>query len=245
MLAGIDLGGTQVRVALARSDGRLIASFKTKTPLLRTPERMVEWAAAEIERHRGREKVTSITIAAPGPIDIKRGVLVNPPNLPGWRNVPLAALLGKATGARVHLANDADMAGLGEFHHGAGRGTRNMVYITWSTGVGGGLIFDGKLHRGAHGTAGEVGHMIIDPNGPLDNCGQRGCLEAFVGGRALEREFGRPAVELFAGAARGERNARMIVEKAARYMGTALISLTNIIDPEMFVVGGGVSRSWA
>ena len=160
MLAGIDLGGTQVRVALARSDGRLIASFKTKTPLLRTPERMVEWAAEEIERHRRREKVTSITIAAPGPIDIKKGVLVNPPNLPGWRNVPLADLLRRATGARVHVANDADMAGLGEFHRGAGQGTRNMVYITWSTGVGGGLIIDGKLHRGAHGTAAEIREQL-------------------------------------------------------------------------------------
>src|SRR6266849_376896 len=245
MLAGIDLGGTQVRVALARSDGRLIASFKTKTPLLRTPERMVEWAAAEIERHRGREKVTSITIAAPGPIDVKRGVLVNPPNLPGWRNVPLASMLRHATGAQVHVANDADMAGLGEFQRGAGRGTRNMVYITWSTGVGGGLIIDGKLHRGAHGTAGEVGHIIVDPNGPLDNCGQRGCLEAFVSGRAIAQEPGRPASELFAAAKRGDREARMVVQRAARYMGMALISLTNVLDPEMFVMGGGVSRSWA
>src|SRR5438094_264023 len=184
MLAGIDLGGTQVRVALARSDGRLVASVKTRTHLLATPQDMVDWAAAEIDRHRGREKVRSITIAAPGPIDVKRGVLVNPPNLP-WQNVPLAAMMSRATGARVQLANDADMAGLGEFHHGAGRGTRNMVYITWSTGVGGGLIIDGKLHRGGHGTAGEIGHMIIDPNGPLDNCGQRGCLEAFVSGTAL------------------------------------------------------------
>src|SRR5216683_1390990 len=220
MLAGIDLGGTQVRVALARSDGKLVASVKTKTPQLKTPQGMVDWAAAEIDRLRGNQKVTSIAIGAPGPIDLKRGILVNPPNLP-WRNVPLVSMLSRATGAKVHLANDADMAGLGEFHRGAGHGTRNMIYITWSTGVGGGIIIDGRLHRGAHGTAGEVGHMIIDPNGPLDNCGQRGCLEAFVGGRALEREFGRPAVELFAGAARGERNARMIV------------------------VGGGVSRSWA
>src|SRR5260370_12975994 len=106
MLAGIDLGGTQVRVALARSDGRLIASFKTKTPLLRTPERMVEWAAAEIERHRGREKVTSITIAAPGPIDIKKGALVNPPNLPGWRDVPPAPLRGQANRPRGPAAHD-------------------------------------------------------------------------------------------------------------------------------------------
>ena len=244
MLAGIDLGGTQVRVALARSDGHLVASIKTRTATLPVPQAMVDWAAAEIDRHRGREKVRSITIAAPGPIDIKRGVLVNPPNLP-WQNVPLAAMLGRATGAKVQLANDADMAGLGEFHHGAGRGTRNMIYITWSTGVGGGLIIDGKLHRGAHGSAGEVGHMIIDPNGPLDSCGQRGCLEAFIGGKNLAKETGHPAAELFAEAARGDRRARMVVARAARYMGLALISLTNALDPEMFVIGGGVSRSWA
>ena len=244
MLAGIDLGGTQVRVALARSDGNLIASIKTKTHLLKSPQAMVDWAAREIERHRGREKVRSIAIGAPGPIDAKRGVLVNPPNLP-WRNVPLAAMLTKATGAQVHLANDADMAGLGEFTRGAGRGTRNMVYITWSTGVGGGLIVDGRLHRGAHGTAGEIGHMIIDPNGPLDNCGQRGCLEVFCGGANLARETGHTAAELFGAAAKGDKQARMIVEKAARYMGMALISLTNAFDPEMFVMGGGVSHSWA
>ena len=243
MLAGIDLGGTQVRVALARSDGRLVASIKTRTALLPTPQAMVEWAAAQIDRHRGREKVRSITIAAPGPIDIKRGMLVNPPNLP-WQNVPLVAMMGRATGARVNLANDADMAGLGEFHHGAGRGTRNMVYITWSTGVGGGLIIDGKLHRGSHGTAGEIGHMIIDPNGPLDNCGQRGCLEAFVSGTARARQTGLTAAELFAAAAGGDRQALLVVEGAARYMGIALISLTNALDPEIFVMGGGVSRSW-
>ena len=244
MLAGIDLGGTQVRVALARSDGQLITSIKTKTATLPTAQSMVDWAAGEIDRHRGREKVRSITIAAPGPIDLKRGVLVNPPNLP-WQNVPLVAMMSRATGAKVQLANDADMAGLGEFHHGAGRGVRNMVYITWSTGVGGGLIVDGKLHRGGHGTAGEIGHMIIDPNGPLDNCGQRGCLEAFVSGTALARQTGRSAVEVFAAAAKGEREARAVVERAARYMGLALISLTNMIDPELFVMGGGVSHSWA
>jgi glucokinase len=205
---------------------------------------MVEWAAAEIDRNRGREKVTSITIAAPGPIDVVRGVLVNPPNRPGWHNVHLADMLYEATGAKVHVANDADMAGLGEYHRGAGRGTTNMIYITWSTGVGGGLILDGKLHRGAHGTAGEVGHMIIDPDGPLDNCGQRGCLEAMAGGASLARETGHPASELFKAAAQGDAAARAVVERAARYMGLALISLTNAFDPELFVVGGGVTRSW-
>src|SRR5947208_14324119 len=151
--------------------------------------------------------VASTTVASPGPIEVKHGVLVNPPHLPGWQNVPLAQMLHRATGANVLVANDADMAGLGEFHRGAGRGTRNMVYITWSTGVGGGLIIDGRLHRGAHGTAGEIGHIIIDPNGPLDNCGQHGCLEAFVSGTALARQTGLTAAEPFTAAARGHRPA--------------------------------------
>ncbi len=159
MLAGIDLGGTQVRVALARSDGKLIASVKTRTPLVKTPQAMVHWAAAEIERLRGRDRVRSIAIGAPGPIDAKRGVLVNPPNLPGWRNVPLATMLSRATGASVHVANDADMAGLGEFHRGAGQGTQNMVFITWSTGVGGGLIINGEIYRGCGRGAAEIGHQ--------------------------------------------------------------------------------------
>src|SRR5256712_6590243 len=119
----------------------------------------------------GNQKVTGIAMAAPGPFNVKRGVLVNPPNLP-WKNVPLTEMLSRATKAKVFLANDADMAGLGEFHHGAGRGTRNMIYITWSTGVGGGLIIGGRLHRGGHGTAGGVGPMVIGPNGPPDSCGQ-------------------------------------------------------------------------
>jgi len=206
---------------------------------------MVEWAAAEIERNRRGQKVRSIAIGAPGPIDIAKGVLVNPPNLFGWRNVPLATLLGRATGARIHVANDADMAGLGEFHRGAGRGTRNMIYITWSTGVGGGLIVDGKLYRGAHGTAGEIGHMIVDPDGPLDGCGQRGCLEVFCGGRNLAAQTGHPASELFKAAARGDKQARMVVEGAAHHMGMVLVSLTNAFDPELFVMGGGVTHSWA
>src|SRR2546422_160006 len=183
MLAGIDLGGTQVRVALARSDGRLVASIKTKTSLLGTPQGLVDWASSEIDRHRGREKVRSITIAAPGPIDVKRGVLVNPPNLP-WQNVPLAAMLGRATGAKVQLANDADMAGPGAVPHGAGRGTPNMVYITWSPGGGGGPISPGKLHRGGHTTAG-AGRPTTTPAPPSTTPARRPRLRrARLGDRA-------------------------------------------------------------
>jgi len=245
VIAGIDLGGTQVRFAVARSDGRITGQEKARTTVLGGPHGLAQWAAQAAERLGARRRLKSVAIGAPGPIDHRRGVLVNPPNLPGWRNVNLTELLAGSLGCPVYLENDAQLAGLGEFHQGAGRGTRNMVYVTWSTGVGGGLILDGKLYSGAHGTAGEIGHMVMDPDGPLDGCGQRGCLEAYAGGNMLSKQTGRSAVELFQDAVDGDHEARMIVSRAARYMGYALINLTNLVDAEMIVIGGGVTHSWA
>src|SRR5215472_6207514 len=244
MIAGIDLGGTQVRVALARSDGQIVATGRNRTEVLRTPARVVEWAAGQVERFLDGESVRCVGIGAPGPTDPMRGVLVNPPNLPGWRNVPLAAMIEEALGCPAHLENDANLAGLGEFHHGAGRGSRTMVYITWSTGVGAGLILDGRLFSGAHGAAGEVGHMILDPNGPLDSCGQRGCVEAYCGGNSLARQTGGSARALFDDAANGDSEAAARVREAATQMGYALINVANLFDPEVIVMGGGVTRSW-
>ena len=244
MIAGIDLGGTQVRAAVARSDGRILAARKARTPDLRGPEGFVAWAARTLEALRGRERITSIAVGSPGPIDQRRGVLVNPPNLPGWHNVSLVELLGGATGAAVHLENDANLAGLGEFHQGAGRGSRNLVYITWSTGVGSGLIIDGRLYSGSHGSAGELGHTILEPDGPLCTCGQRGCLEQLAAGHGIAAQTGRPAVEVFAAAGRGEPEARMVVSRAAVYMGLGIINITNVMDPDVIVIGGGIVQSW-
>lgn len=244
MIAGIDLGGTQVRVAVARSDGRIIATMRNRTSALRTPRRVVEWATDQILRLSEGAPVRSVGVGAPGPTDPVRGVLVNPPNLEGWKNVPLAAMLREIIDCPVHVENDANLAGLGEFHQGAGRGSRTMVYITWSTGVGAGVIIDGRLFSGAHGAAGELGHMILDPNGPLDGCGQRGCVEAFCGGNALARQTGIPAEELFDRAAEGDSRAASEVRDAATHMGYALINVANLFDPEVIVMGGGVSRSW-
>jgi len=190
-------------------------------------------------------QLRSLAIGAPGPVDLARGTLVNPPNLPGWHNVPLEEMLTAAAGCPAHLGNDADMAALGEFHQGAGQGTRNLVYVTWSTAVGGGLVLDGRLYSGSHGSAGEIGHTIVDPDGPLDSCGQRGCLEAYCGGRMLQAQTGESGAELFSDAARGDPEARMIINRAATYMGVALVNLTNLFDPDVIVVGGGVTRSWA
>ncbi|HYW24230.1 MAG TPA: ROK family protein, partial [Terriglobales bacterium] len=203
MIAGIDLGGTQVRVAVARPDGRIVATTRNSTSFLRTPRRVVEWATEQITRLADGESVQGVGIGAPGPGDPARGVVVNPPNLPGWRNVPLAAMVREVLGCPAHLENDANLAGLGEHRQGAGRGTGTMVYITWSTGVGAGLILNGRLFSGAHGAAGEVGHMILDPRGPLDTCGQHGCVEAYCGGGALARATGTTAAALFDDAAIG------------------------------------------
>lgn len=245
MIAGIDLGGTQVRVAVARSDGRLVATNRNRTEVLRSPRRVVDWASEQILRLSNGDQVRSVGVGAPGPTDPVRGVLVNPPNLPGWRNVPLAAMLREQLDCPVHLENDANLAALGEFHHGAGRGASTLVYITWSTGVGAGLILNGKLFSGAHGTAGEVGHMILDPNGPLDGCGQRGCVEAYCGGSALARATGTSAEALFDSAATGDGEAAERVREAATQMGYALINVANLFDPDVVVMGGGVTRSWS
>jgi len=245
MIAGIDLGGTCVRVAIAGSDGRIARSAETRTGDLATPQALVAWACDQIERLGGGRRPASVGMAAPGPLDPVRGVLVNPPNLVGWRDVPITDMLAAAAGCSAHLENDANLAALGEFHHGAGRGSRNMVYVTWSTGVGAGLILEGRLFSGTNGAAGEIGHTIIDPGGPLDSCGQRGCVEAFCGGRALEAQTGRSAESLFAAAADGDPDAAAVVRRAAVHMGYAIVNLTNLFDPQVIVMGGGVTRSWA
>jgi len=244
MIAGIDLGGTQVRVAVAHPDGRIVGTSRNYTSALGTPRRVVDWVSDQITRLAEGEAVHGVGIGAPGPTDPARGMLINPPNLPGWRNVPLAAMLREILDCPAHLENDANLAGLGEYHHGAGRGTHTMVYVTWSTGVGAGLILDGRLFSGAHGAAGEVGHMILDPRGPLDSCGQRGCVEAYCGGSALARSTGTSAQALFDDAASGDGEAAARVRDAATQMGYALINLANLFDPEMIVMGGGVTRSW-
>jgi glucokinase len=172
---------------------------------------------------------------------------VNPPNLPGgWRqNLPLGPMLADRLRVPVHLENDANLAALAEYRRGAGKGARNMVYITWSTGIGAGIVLNGTMYSGSHGTAGEFGHTIVDPNGPLCACGQRGCLEAVAGGAAIAAHVGQSAADVFEAAASGDLEARGVVNRAAVSFGAALINLTNLIDPDVIVIGGGIgSQSW-
>src|SRR6266550_4184147 len=160
---GIDLGGTQLRVAVADDRGRL------KTDGTAT----------------GR--VRALAIGLPGPVDPAAGLVISPGNLPGFRNVPLNRILTRATGIPSFLHHDAHLAALGEHRRGAARGASEMIYVTVSTGIGAGILLGGELYAGAHGIAGEVGHIVLKPDGPLCTCGQRGDLESIASGTGISR----------------------------------------------------------
>jgi glucokinase len=207
--------------------------------------------------------VAAVGIGAPGPPDIEAGVVVAPPNLPGWARVPLKRLIEDGLGITTFLENDANAAALGEHRFGAGRGTRHMIYVTASTGIGGGLILDGKLYHGADGMAGEIGHTTAMPYGPHCNCGNRGCLESFASGTAIAREArGRVArgvptliadlaggdleritAKLVAQAAdQGDVEAQSILAEAMDYLGIGMANLVNLFNPELIVIGGGLTN---
>jgi len=245
VIAGIDLGGTQVRIAVADPDGTVRGVAKARTPDLGDPAGMVAWCLANARRLAGEHEIESIGIGVPGPCDFRTGVLVNPPNLEGWPPLlPLGPMLSEAFGSPVYLGNDADLAAVGEHRRGAGRGVDDLAYVTWSTGIGSGLILNGHLYSGSHGSAGELGHMVLDPDGPLCFCGMRGCTEAYASGHSIARDAGRPASEVFAAARGGEPAALAIVERAASKVGLALLNLVNLVDPELIVMGGGITESW-
>ncbi len=239
---GLDLGGTKIAAGLLVG-GRILGYRERPTP--KEGGEAVAGALAALAREviAGRE-VVAVGVGTPGPLDFDRGVVRFAPNIPGLENFPLKARLEAELGLPVVVENDANAAALAEHHLGAARGAGSSLYLTVSTGIGGGVIVDGRVLRGAFGQGGEVGHLVVDPEGPLCGCGNRGCLEALASGRALERDaayaFGRKVSvpELFASE---DPRARALVFGSARSVGLALASLQRILDPEVIVLGGGVA----
>ena len=264
-VVGVDVGGTKTLLALVDPGGGVRARRRVETPQ-RGPEDLVQVLVRELEAlleqaGRRREDVLGLGVGAPGPLDPRSGVVFEPPNLAGWRDVPLAAMLQEAAGIPTWVENDANAAALAEAWVGVGTGVRDLIYITVSTGIGGGLILDGELYHGVSGTAGEVGHMTVEPEGPLCGCGRRGHLEAVASGGAIARmaqeavRAGRetrlsalPSQALTAeavaeAAAQGDALAREIYARAGSYIGLAVASLVNVLNPAMVVFGGGVSKA--
>ena len=247
-MIGVDVGGTRIKVA--HVDGATVVRFASlETPVGKPPEALLDVIAAAV-RDLDPTPAT-LGVAIPGEVDAQ-GKCYRLPNIPGFDGVPIADELKRRTGARVVVENDATTAGLAESLFGHGREYPSFLLITLGTGVGGGVVVERRIVRGAHGFGGEVGHMTVDSgaDAPLCGCGNRGCLEAFAGTRALLHAFsaaGGTATEIREiadSARRGEPSGRAALDRASDALAIAINSIQNLLDLDAFVFAGGVSKSF-
>jgi len=265
-IVGVDLGGTKILTALINKKGEIVAQVKQATDAEAGPERVIARIADSVERTLRKaevapERVLAVGVGAPGPLNPDTGIILNAPNLPGWVDVPLAEHLRDKTKLPVFVENDVNAGTYGEFKLGAGRGVSDLVGIFVGTGIGGGLILGGQLRSGFRHVAAEVGHMIVVADGPRCGCGALGCLEAVASRTAITRDLvaainaGRTSIltvlagdkldDLTSGvlseaAQRGDPLTLEVLARAQHYLGLAVASIINLIDPEMVILGGGV-----
>ncbi len=263
--AGIDLGGTRMRAALADSEGKMVRRSDALTERGLGSERIVERMIEVVGEAMGGERagVACLGVGAPGPLDARTGVLFHPVNLT-TDDVPLKELLEDRLGLPVRVHNDANAAALGEWLFGGHGQTQHLIYVTVSTGVGAGIISHGRLIDGFNTTAGEIGHTVVDPNGPPCGCGNRGCVEAICSGSSIARaataalgtvtagrmmtlaggKLDGVTAEVVAQAAReGDELASRIFFHAADTLGIAVVNLIHLFSPEIVIIGGGVAEA--
>jgi len=261
-----DLGGTHLRAATVSEDGQIHFRHKQDTPRAESPGEIVAAlvkAARECERQEAvaGERIRAVSVVVPGTVDANAGVVVKAPNLPCLDGFRLAAAVEKEFNLPVVIENDANAAAVGEMWQGAGRGHTAIVCVTLGTGVGGGIILDGKLWRGANESAAEIGHMSVDPFGGVAcTCGSRGCLEVYASATAIVR-MAREARPRFAGSTlyegdelnaeqvyragvKGDELALEVFRRMGVYLGIGLANLINVLNPEVIVIGGGVVNAW-
>lgn len=259
----VDLGGTQVRTAIADQNGHLVGRHIQPSNNV-GPQQIVD-QIGHMARRSAEDAAVSLSslalavIATPGPVDASTGTVYSAPNMVGWRDEPLEAMVQQQIGVRTRLVNDANAAALGEFTHGSGRGARCLVYMTVSTGVGGGIVIGGRLMEGVSGTAGEVGHMTIDWRGPQCHCGNRGCLEALASGTSIARHFNQAvhagavtsyhekepatAAQVAELARMGDSLAERVFRNAAEAVGVGVVNVLHLFNPDVVSIGGGVSHA--
>jgi glucokinase len=263
---GIDLGGTKVATVLTNKTGRIIAADRRPTDaaagsgqVLKNISDGIKTVISGIDRR----EIKGIGIASPGPLDIRKGIIVATPNLP-WKNFPLCAKLVEEFQLPCAMENDANAAALGEWFFGAGKKTRDLIYITVSTGIGGGIICNGRIIHGRDDAAGEIGHMFVAKDGPRCGCGKYGCLEAVASGTAIGKEAkrliaaGRTDSSILLKVNHNPEliNAKIVAEaalendplaveiftRAINYLGSAIANLIQIFNPEIIIIGGGVAK---
>lgn len=261
-VVGIDLGGTKISGAVASFDGNIISQYTLPTKAeegeMAVLERIITVAEKVIVDFKvNREKIVAIGIGSPGPLDAKEGKIITTPNLP-FKNFNIVKPLKDKFNIPVYLDNDGNAAAIGEYVFGAGKGTSNMVFITVSTGIGGGAVLNGKIYRGNTSNALEIGHMTLEKDGPRCNCGNYGCAEALASGTAIGRaareEVAKGAdtslascenitsYEVFKEAEKGDAVAQKVLDKALSYLGICVANIVTSFDPEVVVIGGGVSK---
>jgi glucokinase len=261
-----DIGGSKMLTAVFSERGEMESKKVTPTAADEGVMVVIERLSGAINNHLEDHNLkpsdlAGIGIACAGGVDTERGVVVTPsPNLPDWYDVPLRERIEGRFGVPVKVLNDASAAALGEQRRGAGKGKQNLVLLTLGTGIGGGIIIEGKLYQGVSGAAGELGHMTIDESGPVCGCGNTGCLEILASGRAIAREAVKrikageksslteskieniTAEKVAAAAKAGDSLAKEVISRAAHYLGVGLINIVNIFSPEMVVIGGGMAE---
>jgi glucokinase len=260
---GIDLGATKIALGLISPDNRIVASDRLPTNASDGPGSAVKRIAQSItdleKELPAGEQIAAIGICSPGPLDHQTGVILDPPNLTGWRDVPLRQMLADRLKLPVSLEHDAKAAALGEFHFGAGRGEQSMVYIVVGTGTGAAFIVDGQLYRGMHNLAGEIGGVTIDRDGEAYRSGVRGCVQSYTCGPDLARHYLRLQARAGQEAAatpqsitgervaqlaeQGDELARQVMTQAGEALGIAVASLAMILDIELYVIGGSAAKS--
>lgn len=256
----VDLGGTHIRAAaFRREETRPLKHQKIKTRS--RDESVFERLLRLIEEVLpANETLDAIGVAAPGPLDPRTGIIIETPNIQEWKNFPLVEKLSSHFGCPVYLGNDANLAALGEWRYGAGQGHDHLLYLTISTGVGGGVISDGHLLEGQQGLAAELGHVIVLADGPICSCGGKGHLEALASGTAIARyvedqlknkktesslgsRAKRTAESIAEAACEGDPLAISAYQRAGKYLGIGVASFLHIFNPSILILGGGVSQS--
>lgn len=240
---GIDLGGTAIKLGRFSQDGACLQALTVPTPQPSNPEAVVRAIIQAIAQLDPAHQAQAIGIGTPGPADATGRIARVAINLKDWHDVPLADWIEAKTGLPTTIANDANCAGMGEAWLGAGRWFRNLILLTLGTGVGGAIILDGKLFVGHHGTAGELGLITLNPDGPACNSGNRGSLEQYASVQAIRRRTGLEPDELGARAIAGDAKALEFWHHYGHDLGAGLASLIYVLAPEAVIIGGGVSAS--
>lgn len=265
-VVGMDMGATHVTMLLANYAAHVVKDIEWTIDIDDGPQKIISQIDEHLhqmlmEMNLRMEEIKAICLGVPGPVVLRGGMVSEPPIMPGWDKFPIESYIQSLWDVPVTLGNDAELGAIGEWAYGAGRGEENLAYVKVGRGIGAGLLLDGQIYHGADGSAGEIGHITIDENGPLCSCGNRGCLEAVAGGNAVARRamglvkkgqrtelaMIRPvdsiqSKDVIAAACNGDLIAQQILSETGAHLGTAIAGLVNLFNPSMIIVGGGVSQ---